>query len=303
MYRVDRRTFLVGSTLAAISAACGGGGGSDDDGDGAAGDDFATRSGRVEWLVPTFPDGAGGLASVIAAGSPQRLAFVVRDDLDILRDGAPEAIDISINFDGELLVEESLPARREGIITPYYAVELTPPEPGIYTATTPGAEPIDFAVEPPDQVLLVQVGDPMRPVATPTVDDALGVDPICTRAVPCPFHDESLDVALTSGRPTVLLVATPGFCQTDICGPVVDLLIDAVGDRDDLSVVHGEVYVDPAQFETGSVPATTPVVDEYSLTFEPQLVVADGNGTVVARLDSVWDRSELADAIGLVSAG
>ena len=301
MNRVDRRTFLVGSTLAALAGACGNGGGSSAESEGGADDALDTRSGVVEWLVPTFPDGTGGLLSVIAAGIPQRLGFVVRDDLDILRDQAPDAIDVVIEHDGEAVTEGSFPAHRDGIITPYYAVEFTPPAPGIYTATTPGAMAVDFVVETRDQVPIVQVGDPMRPVATPTLDDALGVDPICTRAVPCPFHAESLDTALAAARPTVLLVATPGFCQTDICGPVVDLLIDAVGDRDDLSVVHGEVYVDPSEFATGSLPDTTPVVATYALPYEPQLVVADETGTVVARLDSVWDRVELADALAPIS--
>jgi hypothetical protein len=290
--RVDRRTFLMASTAAGLMTACSRGGGADGDGGSAS----EQRSARVEWLVPTFPDGFQADA-IVVAGIPQRISFVVRDNLDIMRSEAPDAIDVSITFDGSEVVKATVGAHTDGIITPYYPIDFEPPRAGRYTATTAGASPVDFIVEERTAVPLVQVGDPMRPVATPTIVDDRGVDPICTRAVPCPFHEISLDEALTAGRPTVLLVATPGFCQTDICGPVVDLLIDAVGDRDDLAVIHGEVYVDPSVFTTGQLPSTTPVVETYALPFEPQLLVADASGTVIARLDTVWDRTELAAAL------
>jgi hypothetical protein len=290
--RVDRRTFLMASTAAGLMTACSRGGGADGDGGSAS----EQRSARVEWLVPTFPDGFQADA-IVVAGIPQRISFVVRDNIDLMRSEAPDAIDVSITLDGSDVVNATIDAHTDGIITPYYPIEFEPPRAGRYTATTAGASPVEFMVEERAAVALVQVGDPMRPVATPTIVDDRGVDPICTRAVPCPFHEISLDEALTAGRPTVLLVATPGFCQTDICGPVVDLLIDAVGDRDDLAVIHGEVYVDPSVFTTGQLPSTTPVVETYALPFEPQLLVADAGGTVVARLDTVWDRTELAAAL------
>ena len=96
------------------------------------------------------------------------------------------------------------------------------------------------------------------------------------------------------------MVATPGFCQTDICGPVVDLLIDAAADRDDLDVIHAEVYVDPSDFASGSFPELTSIVQATHLPFEPVLFVLDGDGVVLARVDTTFDRSELAEAIALV---
>lgn len=295
---VDRRTFLIGSATVGLAAACGGGD-SEPDGGGSAVGDLDTRSGQVEFLVPTFPDGLRA-ASTLVAAVPQRISFVVRDDIDVLRDEAPDSIDLTISLGSSEIIGGSWPVHRDGIITPYYPITFTPPEPGRYEASIAGADPVEFLVLERSAVAIVQIGDAMRSVATPTFDDARGVDPICTRAVPCPFHEISLDDGLATGRPTVLLVATPGFCQTDICGPVVDLLIDAVADRDDITVVHGEVYVDPSEFASGGFPDTTPVVNTYSLPFEPQLVVADATGTIVGRLDTVWDRAELAQALATI---
>lgn len=96
-------------------------------------------------------------------------------------------------------------------------------------------------------------------------------------------------------------IATPGFCQTTICGPVIDLLIDEAADRDDLHVVHAEVYVDPQRDFSGEgaggLPETVPIVNAYGLPFEPALFVAAPDGTILSRLETIYDRSELAEAI------
>jgi hypothetical protein len=46
-----------------------------------------------------------------------------------------------------------------------------------------------------------------------------------------------------------------------------------------------------------------PAVTAYSLNFEPVLFVADATGTLVARLDSIWDESELNTALDLAGTG
>jgi len=137
-----------------------------------------------------------------------------------------------------------------------------------------------------------------RPVDTPTFDNHRGVNPVCTRSIPCPFHELNLNDVLHNGRPTVLVIATPGFCQTDICGPVVDLLMDLAPDRPDVDFIHAEVYVDPSVFVTGRFPETTATVEVNELPFEPVIYLADSSATIVASLSTTWDRSELANALG-----
>ncbi len=294
MSRLDRRTFLLGAASAGVLVACG-------DDSGSATSTSTSSAGAPAFLVPTFPDGIRA-DSIIVAGLEQRISFVLRDDATTMRDRAPAEISIEVTRGAQVFTTGPQRAHREGIITPYYPVVFIPDEPGEYLARAvdlPDVAPVPFVVRERVEVPIVQVGDPMRPVDTPTVDDARGVDPICTRAIPCDFHQITLTEALDTGTPTVLLVATPGFCQTDICGPVLDLLIDASADHDDLTFVHAEVYVDPSEFASGSFPDTTDAVNTYVLPFEPELLVADETGTVVARLDTVWDRRELDAALAL----
>ena len=153
----------------------------------------------------------------------------------------------------------------------------------------------------PGAISLVAPGDPMPSIDTPTFDNPRGYDPICTRFEPCPFHEVNLADAVVSGRPTALLIATPGFCQTVICGPVVDLLMDL--DPVGMNVIHGEVYTEPDRL--GEVSDFTaligPIVTTFEMDFEPSFVVADADGIVTARLDYTFDRDEMAEALATVA--
>lgn len=302
---LPRRSFLAGGLAAGslVLVACGS---SDDGGDTASSGDGGTdQSGLSEeltFLTPAFPDGFRQ-ASVLVTGAPQRLAFVVRDEIDTMRESAPATLDIVITSGDTTVFEGTLDRRDDGIITPYYSLETTFEFVGPHAARLPGhpdVTEVPFLVLAAGESPIPQAGEQLPVVPTPTFDDARGVADICTRAIDCPFHEIDLADAAANDKPTVLLIATPGFCQTDICGPVVDLLMDEAADRDDLNVIHAEVYVDPADFETGGFPDLAPIVTEIGLPFEPALFVVDADNTVVARLDTTFDRSELRDALSSV---
>jgi hypothetical protein len=141
-------------------------------------------------------------------------------------------------------------------------------------------------------------GDALGPFDTPTVDDGRGVDPVCTRTPdPCPFHDVTLTDALASGKQVVYLVGTPAFCQTGSVRPGLESMIDVVDQfGDTFTFVHAEVYTD----NTATVPA--PAVEAAGLTYEPALFVTDTAGVVVARLDAVWDETELVEVLQAATA-
>lgn len=292
MAHLDRRTFLFGTLGTGLLAACG------------AGSTSPTlpaqaRSSTPSLLYPAFPVGFGS-ESVTAAGLLQRITFVLRDEVDIMRATAPDSVRIEITREGSRIGDVVSDRHSEGILTPYYPVEFVPPMPGRYEASLPdfpGVEPVMFLVNDRAEVAVPFIGDPMRPVDTPTFDNHRGVEPVCTRAIPCPFHELNLAEVLGNGRPTVLMIATPGFCQTDICGPVVDLMIDLAPGRPDVDFIHAEVYTDPGIFVTGRFPDTTPAVNVNELPFEPIVYLADTDDTIVASLSTTWDRDELASAL------
>ncbi len=296
---LPRRRFLLATGGLALAAACSGGeSSSDSTGNSVSSGD---ASDGTVFLQSLFADGVRAPTS-LATGLGTRAVFGLAD-----ADGLPMVNGVPATIEGTLTTPEGttssvvLPERSAGLAAAHYPLVFDATEEGSYTldVTVAGQDQqTQFVVGNPADLGLVQVGDPLRSVATPTVDDARGVDPICTRFEPCPFHEVSLDMVLDNGRPTVLMIATPGFCQTVSCGPVVDLLIE-LNPEATADVIHAEVYTDPQQLTAeGPTPdLLAPVVSAYNLAFEPSLLVAAADGTVTARLDYSFDRDEIAEAL------
>jgi hypothetical protein len=152
-----------------------------------------------------------------------------------------------------------------------------------------------FSVVDPSQVAIPKPGQPLPPFDTPTTSDNRGVNPICTRQPPCPLHAMTLTQALQTGKPVAYFIGTPAFCQTGVCGPILDFVVaqhQRLGDK--MPMVHADVYTD------STAQTTSPAVDAYHMTFEPALFVADERGRIVERLDFVFDEGEIEAALGKV---
>ena len=94
--------------------------------------------------------------------------------------------------------------------------------------------------------------------------------------------------AIESGKPSVVTLATPAFCQTQICAPVVSIIEDTyteVGDA--ANFIHLEIYEDFQEL------TNTPEVAEWGLTSEPWTFVLDSDGLVVARLGGPVSKQEI----------
>jgi hypothetical protein len=104
--------------------------------------------------------------------------------------------------------------------------------------------------------------------------------------------------ALGEGKPVGLIVSTPAFCQVSICGPVLDLVIDAAAEFPDIRLIHAEVYADPYT----TLATFSPTIVALGLPFEPALVLAGADGKVEQRLDSIFDSDELRQAFTRLTA-
>lgn len=113
-------------------------------------------------------------------------------------------------------------------------------------------------------------------IHTPTAQDAGGdVSKITTR-IP-PDSQNKVDYADALGKePIVLLFATPQFCQSRVCGPVVDVAEQAKHEYGDKAAfIHMEIYNenDPGQ-------GVRPQVRAFHLPSEPWLFTIDRQGIV-----------------------
>lgn len=289
----SRRQFLAGATAATLLAACGSG---DDDTSTGSPDDTAVTLDPADLSVVRF------FGPYYGAEETARIPFGLSDSAGLLpADVLPGNVTVAVrNPEGEVVAEGLTAAlRTEGLPRPYYAFEFTPALVGFYdfTMEVEGSEVISqFQVIEADAAEIVDrvgPGDVMPPLQTPTVDDARGVTPICTREPACALHERTVAEVVGNG-PMALLVATPAFCQTVICGPVLDLMVDLVPEFPDVSFVHAEVFTDPTQNETPPVIEDfAPVVRELGLPYEPVFYVVDGDGVVRDRLDYIFDSSDM----------
>jgi hypothetical protein len=301
---ISRRHFLIGTagTLggAVLLGACGGdptsnstNPQSDQPSSGQAGSEEASTAvseslpanGFV--VVQRYPSG-----QAITPGEV-RLAVSLADSTgSLLREG-PATLTGSIrNEAGETIAAISAPRRGTGLDVPYWSITASIPARGLYEFVLDGAagDPTPFLLFDSSEISFPTVGTALPPFDTPTIDDARGVDPICTRLDgACPFHEVTLADALTLGKPVVYLVGTPAHCTTATCGPGLDFLIDAAADYADVATfVHAEVYSNPEGTEVA------PAVTALTLNYEPVIFVTDASGTVTRRIDIVWDADELA---------
>jgi len=301
-FRVSRRLLLGGAAASMFLVACG----SSDDG--SSSDGAGSSSDSNDPSDSAAPGIAAG-TYVLAQRFPQNVQgpglqrlpiSLATADGRIVSDG-PDTLSASVDdADGNPLDIDISATRRDLESGPYYSFRVPIETPGIYYLIVDGGPEggAAFQVMEPGTVAVPGPGDPMPPFDTPTVDDSRGVDPICTREPePCPFHDLTLTDALLSGKPVAYLVGTPAFCQTGTCAPALESMID-VQDRfgEMFTWVHAEVYTD----NTATVPA--PAVEAANLTFEPALFVISPDGTVIERLDAIWDQTELIEVLERASA-
>ena len=187
-----------------------------------------------------------------------------------------------------------------GLALPYWPFVFSLDKPGTYTLVIDGAskDGAAFQVLERRNIKMPVVGEPLPPFDTPTVDDARGVDPICTLpAGTCPFHAETLTAALKTGAPVAYLIGTPAHCQTGTCGPALQAMIDVAKKVEGKArFVHAEVYADKAATKLASA------VGAYKLEFEPILFVTDSEGVLRHRLDGVFDANEIRDVLADVEA-
>ena len=282
---ISRRAFLAGAAGLAVTAACGRGGGQ-------AASTTTTAAKPLNLVLGSFQ---------VLAGTEQRVAFGVLDGQKPV--GADTEVEIAFAANDSAPAAFAPATRRdEGIEQrPLYVAHYTFAQPGIYTATAKvGRRTAEAAVQVIDPAAskVPVPGQPLPAVATPTTADPRGVDPICTRTPACPWHDVSLDAALTERRPIALLVATPALCQSAVCGPVLDILLEAKAEfESSIRFLHAEVFTD----NTGKT--TTAVVQALQLENEPFLFLAGADGVVRDRFDGPYDREEARLALAALAKG
>jgi hypothetical protein len=180
-----------------------------------------------------------------------------------------------------------------------YVTTLEIPKPGTYWLM---AEPVGGStkiqgvgnVVVADESRSPALGSDAFPSKNPTLDDA-PADQITTANPPdTELLRTSVKDALDRHEPFVVVFATPKYCQSRTCGPVVGI-VDNVRERlasTPVKFIHIEVY-------EGNNPALgeNRWFKEWKLQSEPWVFLVGRDGTIKAKFEGPVSERELGDAV------
>jgi hypothetical protein len=146
---------------------------------------------------------------------------------------------------------------------------------------------------------LPRVGERAPLIHTPTASDVGGdLEQITTR-IP-PDTQNRVDYADALGeQPIALLFATPQFCQSRVCGPVVDVaeqVKETYGDE--VAFIHMEIFNDNDPQKDVREQVRT-----FHLPSEPWLFVIDRNGRISSAVEGAFGVDRMTEALEEVVPG
>jgi hypothetical protein len=137
------------------------------------------------------------------------------------------------------------------------------------------------------------VGSPAPKSRNLVAGDVKDLRQIDTSSRPDPrLHQVRIADAIAMGKPQLIVFATPQFCTSRMCGPVVDIvrtLLPVYGKQ--VAFTHQEIWQDFAEKKV------FPTVVEWRLQSEPWIFVVDGQGIIRAKFEGLITERELETAL------
>lgn len=181
-----------------------------------------------------------------------------------------------------------------------YVAHVDFPAAGVFQLTV-DADGYDTTAPTPLTVVedptVVLPGDPAPMSETRTAADYPDLSTISTDTDPDPtMYDKTVAEAVSDGTPAVIVFASPGFCVSQTCGPMLDQVKSLRAGFPGVDFVHVEIYED---LQVQSFEDLSPVeaTSEWGLPSEPWVFVVDSEGMVSASFEGAVSEEELTAAI------
>ncbi len=140
----------------------------------------------------------------------------------------------------------------------------------------------------------VAVGAKAQRSQTPTLATAPAAQITTSRPPDLPLLRDSVAGSLAAHKPFVVTFATPKFCTSRTCGPVVDVM-EAVRrgfERRGVRFIHVEVFAD-----NDPTRGFNRWMRQWGLTTEPWVFLVGADGRVKAKFEGSVSEAELAAAV------
>jgi hypothetical protein len=136
------------------------------------------------------------------------------------------------------------------------------------------------------------LGDRVPASNTPTADGPRGIRRISTDPDPIPrLYEVSVAEALEAHKPFVVVFATPKFCSSQVCGPMLDNVKVVAERHPGVTFIHVEPYELPA--DAANLEPVEAAL-EWGLPSEPWTFVVNGRGRLVAKYEGALAPGELS---------
>jgi hypothetical protein len=143
------------------------------------------------------------------------------------------------------------------------------------------------------------IGEKAPAIDSPTAADVDGdLTKLTSASKPNPaFYEMTIANARADGKPTVVLFATPSYCQTRFCGPDYDIVSD-IQQRygEQFNAIHVEVYSGLPNPAASGWQFNQPLID-FGVQTEPWLFVINADGVVTWRVEGLFTEDEVVAAL------
>lgn len=152
----------------------------------------------------------------------------------------------------------------------------------------------------PEATHAPSVGAPAIPSRNKTIQDVERLSQLTTGSMQDEdLYQVSIADAIRSGRPTVIVMASPAFCTNAVCGPQVEVLRDLKNEfPDQANFIHVDYYDNPEEIQGDLDRAVlSPVAREWRLPSTEWSFVIDREGTIAGRFEGFTPLEELRQAL------
>lgn len=192
-------------------------------------------------------------------------------------------------------------ATEDSSFSAIYEAEVPFAKPGVYKVLTVSdleggrfAAGMAAEVKTPAQDRIPDVGEKAPKVPTDTKGTVRGdLDLLDTRSPKAPELADKSFADVVGRKPVALLFSTPQLCQSRVCGPVTDEMLQIKAETGDgVQFIHQETYVD-----NNVNKGFRPPLRRYALQSEPWLFTVGKDGRIAARLEGSFGIRAFRDAV------
>lgn len=158
----------------------------------------------------------------------------------------------------------------------------------VTTASGDTLQEAPFRFEVAEESSEPQIGDDAPPSQQATTATAALEDIDSSYPLRPAMHDITIADALRTGRPLVIAFATPAYCRSRTCAPIMETVMDPLFERygEEAHFIHVEPY-ELRDLRAGFVQNAVPATREWRIQSEPWLFVVDRDGRIAGKFQGV----------------